>query len=171
MNYCYIVTFVDQHFFSSISHGKESEVKRKTATKTAAALFATILAATSLTTVVAYAANVQDTPWSYSVAASSSKDTESRAKTNQSRVYFNCETVSGSGVVQPCGKQKGSVYYWGPKFPVGKGLQYLTNGIYERRPATNVTTYCFLRFSNSSTSKVFKSTGLWSPDNSSGIVL
>lgn len=163
--------FVDQHFCILLTYRKESEVKREAATKTTAALFAIILACASLTTAVAHAANVQDTPWSYSVAASSSKDTESRAKTDQSRVYFKCNTVSGSGVVQPCGKQKGSVYYWGPKFPVGKGLQYLTNGIYERRPATNVTAYCFLRFSNSSASKVFQSTGLWSPDNSSGIGL
>ncbi len=139
--------------------------------KVATVLFCAALVVSSGMTVTAYAANTQDTPWSYSVTASSSKDTESRAKTNQSRVYFKCETVSGTGVVQPCGKQKGSVYYWGPKYPVNKGLQYLQNGIYERRPVTNVTAYCFLRLTNTSSSKTFKSTGLWSPDNSSGIGL
>lgn len=146
-------------------------ILKKTRHAVASVLFAVLLVSSSGMTVAAYAANTADTPWHYTVAASSSANTESRAKTNQSRVYFNCESVSGSGVVQPCGKQKGSTYYWGSKYPVNKGLQYLKSMIYENRPENNVTVYCYLRFTNNSSSAKFSSSGLWSPDNSKGIGL
>ena len=121
--------------------------------------------------VAAYAANVADTPFSYNVDYNKTADTMTRAKTDRSKVYVKCTKNTGTAYVQANGSQKGTTYVSGTKYPLGIGTQYLTNNVWEKRPATNVTAYAYLRFSNPNYAKNINTTGYWSPDNSSGIGL
>lgn len=119
----------------------------------------------ALPATIAYAGNSADTPYIFNLAYNASADTEWRAKYDPTSSYINCQSNTGVTYVQSNGAQKGSVYTWGPTYPVGIGSQYLINYVWENRPEKDVSAYCFLRFHNYDYNKVVRTQGLWSPDS------
>ena len=115
--------------------------------------------------VAAYAGNSGDTPFSFNLSYWQSSDTENRAKYDYTSSYVNCTSNTGTATVQSNGYQMGSVYTWGPEYPVGRDAQYIDNYVMENRPRTDVTAYCFLRFHNKNYNYTIHTEGLWSPDS------
>lgn len=114
---------------------------------------------------VAFAGNSADTPYRFNLSYGGFADTEDRAKYDATSTYINCTSNTGVAIVQSNGKQMGNVYSWGPQYPVGIGSQYIYNYVWENRPQTNVTAYCFLRFHNTDYNRTITTQGLWSPDS------
>ena len=124
-------------------------------------LFVASLAPTAL----AFANNHADTPYRFQLAYGAHADTENRPKYAATSTYTNCERNTGVAIVQSNGWQMGSTYSWGPKYPVGRGEQFIYNYVWENRPRTDVAAYCYLRFSNPDEKRTITTQGLWSPDS------
>ena len=114
---------------------------------------------------IAYANNSADTPYRFKLTYNQCADTEWRAKYDNSSSWVNCTEYTGTAIVQSNGGQMGSIYNWGPKYPVGRGSQYIDNYVWENRPRTDVATYCFLRFTNEWVYGGLTTGGYWSPDS------
>ncbi|MDO4442250.1 MAG: hypothetical protein Q4B69_00015 [Slackia sp.] len=124
-----------------------------------------LFVASLVPSVIAFANNHADTPYRFQLSYGACGDTENRAKYDDSSTYIKCTSNTGVAIVQSNGRQMGSVYTWGPKYPVGIGAQYIYNYVWEERPRTDVTAYCFLRFTNQDVQRTITTEGLWSPDS------
>ena len=128
-------------------------------------IFGCLFVASVMPSAIASANNHADTPYRFHLSYGACADTEDRAKYDATSTYIQCARNTGIAIVQSNGRQMGSVYTWGPKYPVGYGEQYIYNSVWEERPRTDVAAYCFLRFTNQNEQRLITTEGLWSPDS------
>ncbi|MDR0515289.1 MAG: hypothetical protein LBG81_09065 [Coriobacteriaceae bacterium] len=140
-------------------------MKKETFKKVFSVVLCTAFASALFPSVVAFAGNVADTPFFYDIDYQQSADTMQRPKLDATSSYILCSSNTGTATAQSNGIQMGTVYTWGPEYPVGIGYQYLTNWVWENRPQTNVAAYCFFSFHNKTNYRAIHTEGLWSPDS------